>query len=292
MIRGSIVALVTPFNASGAVDYEALKRLVEFHVSEGTHGIVAVGTTGESATLSHSEDRDVIRATVDFVAGRIPVIAGAGSNATAEACQLTEAATLAGADAILSVAPYYNKPPQTGLLAHFRAVANSTDLPVILYNVPGRTVTDISDDTTLELAEVSNIAGIKDATGDLDRAKYLLEHRPEGFAVYSGDDPTAMELCLMGGDGDISVTANVAPRLMASMIEFALAGNLKEAEAKNNQLRGLHSELFVEPNPIPSKWALSEMGIMGSDCRLPLVPLTDAGKNAVREACGLAGIHL
>ena len=292
MIRGSIVALVTPFNASGAVDYEALQRLVEFHVSEGTHGIVAVGTTGESATLSHSEDRDVIRATVDFVAGRIPVIAGAGSNATAEACQLTEAATLAGADAILSVAPYYNKPPQAGLLAHFRAVANSTDLPVILYNVPGRTVTDISDDTTLELAEVSNIAGIKDATGDLDRAKYLLEHRPEGFAVYSGDDPTAMELCLMGGDGDISVTANVAPRLMASMIEFALAGNLKEAEATNNQLRGLHSELFVEPNPIPSKWALSEMGIMGSDCRLPLVPLTDAGKNAVREACGLAGIHL
>ena len=292
MIRGSIVALVTPFNASGEVDYEALQRLVEFHVSEGTHDIVAVGTTGESATLSHSEDRDVIRATVDFVAGRIPVIAGAGSNATAEACQLTEAATLAGADAILSVAPYYNKPPQTGLLAHFRAVAKSTDLPVILYNVPGRTVTDISDDTTLELAEVSNIAGIKDATGDLDRAKYLLEHRPEGFAVYSGDDPTAMELCLMGGDGDISVTANVAPRLMASMIEFALAGNLREAEAKNNQLRGLHSELFVEPNPIPSKWALSEMGIMGSDCRLPLVPLTDAGKNAVREACGLAGIHL
>ena len=292
MIRGSIVALVTPFNASGAVDYEALKRLVEFHVSEGTHGIVAVGTTGESATLSHSEDRDVIRATVDFVAGRIPVIAGAGSNATAEACQLTEAATLAGADAILSVAPYYNKPPQAGLLAHFRAVAKSTDLPVILYNVPGRTVTDIFDDTTLELAEVSNISGIKDATGDLDRAKHLLEHRPEGFAVYSGDDPTAMELCLMGGDGDISVTANVAPRLMASMIEFALAGNFREAEATNNLLRGLHSELFVEPNPIPSKWALSEMGIMGSDCRLPLVPLTDAGKNAVREACGLAGIHL
>ena len=292
MIRGSIVALVTPFNASGAVDYEALKRLVEFQVSEGTHGIVAVGTTGESATLSHSEDRDVIRATVDFVAGRIPVIAGAGSNATAEACQLTEGATLAGADAILSVAPYYNKPPQAGLLAHFRAVAKSTDLPVILYNVPGRTVTDISDDTTLELAEVSNIAGIKDATGDLDRAKYLLEHRPKDFAVYSGDDPTAMELCLMGGDGDISVTANVAPRLMASMIEFALAGNFREAEATNDQLRGLHQELFVEPNPIPSKWALSEMGIMGSDCRLPLVPLTDAGKNAVRGACGMAGIHL
>ena len=292
MIRGSIVALVTPFNAWGAVDYEALKRLVEFHVSEGTHAIVTVGTTGESATLSHSEDREVIKATVDFVAGRIPVIAGAGSNATAEACQLTEAATLAGANAILSVAPHYNKPPQAGLLDHFLAVANSTNLPVILYNVPGRTVTDISDDTTLELAEVSNIAGIKDATGDLDRAKYILEHRPEGFALYSGDDPTAMELCLMGGDGDISVTANVAPRQMASMIEFALAGKFREAEALNNQLRGLHSELFIEPNPIPSKWALSEMGIMSSDCRLPLVALTDAGKNAVREACVMAGIHL
>lgn len=292
MIRGSIVALVTPFNISGAIDYEALERLVEFHVSEGTHAIVAVGTTGESATLSHSEDRDVINATVDFVAGRIPVIAGAGSNATAEACQLTESATLAGADAILSVAPYYNKPPQAGLLAHFRAVAESTDLPIILYNVPGRTVTDIADDTTLELAEVSNIAGIKDATGDLDRAKYILEHRPDGFAVYSGDDPTAMELCLLGGDGDISVTANVAPRLMASMIEFALAGKVEEAEAANNQLRGLHSELFIEPNPIPSKWALSEMGIIRSDCRLPLVPLTDPGRAAVREACGMAGIHL
>ncbi len=292
MIRGSIVALVTPFNTSGAVDYEALERLVEFHVSEGTHAIVAVGTTGESATLSHSEDRDVIKATVDFVAGRIPVIAGAGSNATAEACQLTEAATLAGADAILSVAPYYNKPPQAGLLAHFRAVAESTDLPIILYNVPGRTVTDIADDTTLELAEVSNIAGIKDATGDLDRAKYILEHRPDGFAVYSGDDPTAMELCLLGGDGDISVTANVAPRLMASMIEFALAGKVEEAEAANNRLRGLHSELFIEPNPIPSKWALSEMGIIRSACRLPLVPLTDPGRTAVREACGMAGIHL
>lgn len=292
MIRGSIVALVTPFTTSGTVDYKALRLLVEFHVSEGTNAIVAVGTTGESATLSHSEDEDVIKATVDFVAGRIPVIAGAGSNATAEACQLTEAATRAGADAILSVAPYYNKPPQAGLLAHFRAVAKSTNLPVIIYNVPGRTVTDIADDTTLELAEVSNIAGIKDATGDLDRAKYILEHRPDNFAVYSGDDPTAMELCLMGGDGDISVTANVAPRLMSSMIGYALVGNFSEAEAANNQLRGLHSELFVEPNPIPTKWALSEMGIIRSDCRLPLVPITEEGKIAVREACRTAGIYL
>jgi 4-hydroxy-tetrahydrodipicolinate synthase len=292
MIRGSIVALVTPFNASGAVDYDALKRLVEFHVSAGTHGIVAVGTTGESATLTHTEDHEVIRATVDYSAGRIPVIAGAGSNSTAEACQLTEAATQAGADAILSVAPYYNKPPQTGLLAHFRAVAESTDLPVILYNVPGRTVTDIADDTTLELAEVSNIVGIKDATGNLERAQYLLKQRPKGFAVYSGDDPTAMELCLLGGDGDISVTANVAPQLMAQMIEYAMAGKRAEAQALNEKLLGLHSTLFMEPNPIPSKWALSEMGLMRADCRLPLVPLTDKGQHAVRQACEQAGISL
>jgi len=266
--------------------------LVEFHVSAGTHGIVAVGTTGESATLTHTEDHEVIRATVDYSAGRIPVIAGAGSNSTAEACQLTEAATQAGADAILSVAPYYNKPPQTGLLAHFRAVAQSTDLPVILYNVPGRTVTDIADDTTLELAEVSNIVGIKDATGNLERAKYLLKQRPNGFAVYSGDDPTAMELCLLGGDGDISVTANVAPQLMAQMIEFAMAGKRAEAQALNEKLLGLHSKLFLEPNPIPSKWALSAMGLMRADCRLPLVPLTDEGQHAVRQACEQAGISL
>lgn len=292
MIRGSIVALVTPFNVSGGVDYGALEKLIEFHVTEGTHAIVAVGTTGESATLSHSEDNEVIRATVEYVDGRIPVIAGAGSNSTAEACQLTEAATRAGADAILSVAPYYNKPPQNGLLAHFKAVADSTDLPIILYNVPSRTVTDIADETTLELAQVANIAGIKDATGDLERAKYVLKNRPDGFAVYSGDDPTAMELCLLGGDGDISVTANVAPRLMAMMVEKAMAGNRAEAEALNDQLLDLHSKLFVEPNPIPSKWALSEMGLMRADCRLPLVPLTDEGKVAVREACQRAGIGL
>jgi 4-hydroxy-tetrahydrodipicolinate synthase len=292
MIRGSIVALVTPFNASGAVDYDALKRLVDFHVSEGTHAIVAVGTTGESATLTHTEDSEVIKATVEYADGRIPVIAGAGSNSTAEACQLTKAATEAGAHAILSVAPYYNKPPQSGLLAHFRAVASSTDLPIILYNVPGRTVTDIADDTTLELAEVSNIVGIKDATGDLDRAQYVLKHRPDGFAVYSGDDPTAMELCLLGGDGDISVTANVAPRLMSQMIEAAMDGRREVAEALNDQLLGLHSDLFIEPNPIASKWALSEMGFMRADCRLPLVPLTADGQSAVRAACQKAGISL
>ena len=292
MIRGSIVALVTPFNESGGVDFDALKRLVDYHITEGTHAIVAVGTTGESATLTHQEDAAVIRAAVEYSAGRIPVIAGAGSNSTSEACQLTEAATKAGANLILSVAPYYNKPPQAGLLAHFRAVADSTDLPIILYNVPGRTVTDIADDTTLELAEVTNIAGIKDATGDLARAQYLLENRPEGFAIYSGDDPTAMELCLLGGDGDISVTANVAPRLMAKMIEAALENRREDAEKMNQKLIGLHSNLFIEPNPMPTKWALAKMGFMRAECRLPLVGLTEKGAIAVADACAQAGIQL
>ena len=292
MIRGSIVALVTPFSISGAVDYEALKRLVEFHISEGTNAIVVVGTTGESATLSHSEDFEVIKTAVECVRGRIPVIAGAGSNSTAEACLLTEAATRAGADAILSVAPYYNKPPQSGLLAHFEAVAASTNLPVILYNVPGRTVTDIADDTTLKLSEVSNIIGIKDATGDLDRAQYLLANRPTGFAVYSGDDPTAMELCLLGGDGDISVTANVAPRLMSQMMQHALAGERDKAAFLNQQLIGLHNNLFIESNPIPTKWVLAKMGLMRSDCRLPLVPLAESAESTVRDACASAGIDL
>lgn len=292
MIQGSIVALVTPFLESGDVDFDALQRLVDFHVDAGTHGIVSVGTTGESATLSHDEDAQVIAATVEYAAGRIPVIAGAGSNATAEACQLTEAATRAGADAILSVAPYYNKPPQRGLIAHFKAVAAATDLPVILYNVPGRTVTDIADETTLELAETANIVGIKDATGDLKRAQFLLANRPDGFRVYSGDDPTAMELCLFGGDGDISVTANVAPRLMSQMIEAAIAGDRAGAQVLNQQLLGLHAALFAEPNPIPSKWALAQMGLMRPDCRLPLVDLTESGMAQVRDACLQAGIAL
>jgi 4-hydroxy-tetrahydrodipicolinate synthase len=266
--------------------------LVDYHITEGTHAIVAVGTTGEAATLTHQEDAAVIRAAVEYSAGRIPVIAGAGSNSTSEACQLTEAATKAGANLILSVAPYYNKPPQAGLLAHFRAVADSTDLPIILYNVPGRTVTDIADDTTLELAEVTNIAGIKDATGDLARAQYLLENRPEGFAIYSGDDPTAMELCLLGGDGDISVTANVAPRLMAKMIEAALENRREDAEKMNQKLIGLHSNLFIEPNPMPTKWALAKMGFMRAECRLPLVALTEKGAIAVADACAQAGIQL
>lgn len=292
MIRGSIVALVTPFTDTHAVDFQGLERLVEFHVAEGTNGIVAVGTTGESATLTHTEDADVIRAVVEFSAGRLPVIAGAGSNSTFEACDLTMAAEKAGADAVLSVVPYYNKPPQAGLIAHFKAIAESTDLPLILYNVPGRTVTDIADDTTLLLAETPNIVGIKDATGDLARAKYLLDHRPDEFAVYSGDDPTAMELCLMGGDGDISVTANIAPALMAQMIEAAMSSDRQRAIKLNDQLDALHRNLFLEPNPIPSKWALAQMGFIRSDCRLPLVPLTHKAMASVSDACLKAGIIL
>lgn len=292
MIRGSIVAMVTPFEADGSVDYAALKRLVDFHVESGTHAIVAVGTTGESATLTHAEDGAVIRATVDYAAGRIPVIAGAGSNSTAEACRLTEAAEDAGANAVLSVAPYYNKPPQAGLLAHFRAIAGSTGLPVILYNVPGRTVTDIHNDTTLELANEPNIVGIKDATGDLARGLDLLARRPSGFMVYSGDDGTAAELVLAGGDGDISVTANVAPKLMAQLMTACLSGDRAEATAIDAQLRGLHSVLFAEPNPIPAKWILAQLGLMRADCRLPLVPVSEALQPALRAACKDAGIFL
>lgn len=291
MIRGSIVALVTPFDASGAVDYAGLARLVEFHIAEGTDAIVAVGTTGESATLSHEEDQAVIAHVVTCVNGRIPVIAGAGSNSTREACRLTEQATRAGADAVLSVAPYYNKPPQAGLVRHFTEIAKTTDLPVILYNVPGRTVTDIHTETALELAEVDNIVGIKEATGDLDRARDLIARRPAGFAVYSGDDPTAMALCLIGGDGDISVTANVAPRLMAQMIRCALDGDEAGARAINDKLLGLHSALFCEPNPIPSKWALAQMGLIGAELRLPLVPLTESGQLQVKAACVQAEVH-
>ena len=292
MIRGSIVALVTPFHADGAVDFAALKRLVDFHVNAGTHAIVAVGTTGESATLSHAEDGAVIRATVEFADGRIPVIAGAGSNSTAEACRLTEAAEDAGAQGILSVAPYYNKPPQAGLLAHFRAIAASTALPVILYNVPGRTVTDIHNDTTLELAGEPNIVGIKDATGDLHRGRDLITRRPDGFMVYSGDDGTAAALVLSGADADISVTANVAPAQMAQLMNACLAGNRVAAEQIDQSLRGLHSVLFQEPNPIPAKWVLSELGLMRPDCRLPLVPVSEALKPLLRQACVDAGVRL
>lgn len=293
MLQGSMVALVTPFDDAGQVDYAALERLVEFHIEAGTHAIVAVGTTGESATLTHKEHNDVIARVVKTVDGRVPVIAGTGSNSTAEAIESTLEAEKAGADFSLSVVPYYNKPCQRGLYAHFKALAENTTLPILLYNVPGRTGADMADDTTLALArDFENIVGIKDATGDLSRGQYLLDNRPEDFLVISGDDATALELTLMGGQGDISVTANVAPAAMAEAFELALAGQADEARAIYQRLMGLHTDLFVESSPSPSKYCLAKMGMLGENLRLPLVPTAPEHHAKLDAAMRQAGIEL
>ena len=293
MLQGSMVALVTPFDDAGQVDYAALERLVEFHIEAGTHAIVAVGTTGESATLTHKEHNDVIARVVKTVDGRVPVIAGTGSNSTAEAIESTLEAEKAGADFSLSVVPYYNKPCQRGLYAHFKALAENTTLPILLYNVPGRTGADMADDTTLALArDFENIVGIKDATGDLSRGQYLLDNRPEDFLVISGDDATALELTLMGGQGDISVTANVAPAAMAEAFELALAGQAEEARAIYQRLMGLHTGLFVESSPSPSKYCLAKMGMLGENLRLPLVPTAPEHHAKLDAAMRQAGIEL
>ena len=293
MLQGSMVALVTPFDDAGQVDYAALERLVEFHIEAGTHAIVAVGTTGESATLTHKEHNDVISRVVKTVDGRVPVIAGTGSNSTAEAIESTLEAEKAGADFSLSVVPYYNKPCQRGLYAHFKALAENTTLPILLYNVPGRTGADMADDTTLALArDFENIVGIKDATGDLSRGQYLLDNRPEDFLVISGDDATALELTLMGGQGDISVTANVAPAAMAEAFELALAGQAEEAREIYQRLMGLHTDLFVESSPSPSKYCLAKMGMLGENLRLPLVPTAPEHHAKLDAAMRQAGIEL
>ena len=293
MLQGSMVALVTPFDDAGQVDYAALERLVEFHIEAGTHAIVAVGTTGESATLTHKEHNDVIARVVKTVDGRVPVIAGTGSNSTAEAIESTLEAEKAGADFSLSVVPYYNKPCQRGLYAHFKALAENTTLPILLYNVPGRTGADMADDTTLALArDFENIVGIKDATGDLSRGQYLLDNRPEDFLVISGDDATALELTLMGGQGDISVTANVAPAAMAEAFELALAGQAEEARAIYQRLMDLHTDLFVESSPSPSKYCLAKMGMLGENLRLPLVPTAPEHHAKLDAAMRQAGIEL
>lgn len=284
MLTGSLVALVTPMHDDGQVDFESLKRLVDFHIDNGTDGIVAVGTTGESATLSVDEHIKVVEAVVKHAAKRVKVVAGTGGNSTAEAIELAENARQVGVDMTLSVVPYYNKPTQEGMYRHFRAIAESVDIPVILYNVPGRTVADMSNDTTLRLAEIPNIVGIKDATGDIGRACDLVLRAPQGFALYSGDDPTGMAFMLCGGHGVISVTANVAPRLMSELCQAALAGDTARARAINDKLQGLHKHLFIEPNPIPAKWALQQMGRIPDGLRLPLTPLTDAATTAVRAA--------
>ena len=284
MLTGSLVALVTPMHDDGQVDFESLKRLVDFHIDNGTDGIVAVGTTGESATLSVDEHIKVVEAVVKHAAKRVKVVAGTGGNSTAEAIELAENARQVGVDMTLSVVPYYNKPTQEGMYRHFRAIAEAVDIPVILYNVPGRTVADMSNDTTLRLAEIPNIVGIKDATGDIGRACDLVLRAPKNFALYSGDDPTGMAFMLCGGHGVISVTSNVAPKLMSELCQAALAGDTARARAINDKLQGLHKQLFVEPNPIPAKWALQQMGWISGGLRLPLTPMTDAAAPAVRAA--------
>ncbi|WP_445233243.1 4-hydroxy-tetrahydrodipicolinate synthase [Duganella rhizosphaerae] len=290
MIKGSIVAIVTPMNADGSLDFEGLNQLIDWHIAEGTDSIVIAGTTGESATVSVDEHCALIKATVAHAKGRIPIIAGAGANSTAEAIKLTRYAKEAGADATLQVVPYYNRPTQEGMYQHFKAIAEAVDLPVILYNVPGRTVADMSNETILRLAQIPNIVGVKDATGNIGRGYDLLRLAPKSFAVYSGDDPTAMALMLAGGAGNISVTANVAPRDMADMCEAAIAGNIAKAVELNNKMFPLHQKLFIEPNPVPVKWALAEMGKMPAGIRLPLVPLAAECHEAVRAALREAGV--
>lgn len=284
MITGSIVAMVTPMHPDGEVDWASLEQLIEFHVDNGTAAIGAVGTTGEASTLDMKEHEEVIRFAVDKCAGRIPVVAGTGGNSTREAMHLTRAAKSAGADAALLVTPYYNKPTQEGLYQHYCYIAENVDIPQILYNVPGRTACDMLPETALRLAEVDNIIGIKEATGDLERAQFLIENAPQDFAIYSGDDATAMELMLMGGHGDISVTANVSPKAMASMCAAAIAGDRELATRLNDLLMPLHTNLFVEANPIPVKWALTVMGLIPSGIRLPLTPLSAPMHDIVRKA--------
>jgi len=290
MIRGSIVAIVTPMQVDGSIDYPSLEALVDWHIAEGTGAIVAVGTTGESATLDMDEHTAVIRRVIETARGRVPVIAGTGANSTREAIELTAASRAAGADACLLVTPYYNKPPQEGLYRHYRAVAEAVDVPIILYNVPGRTGCDMLPQTVARLASIPNIIGIKEAKGDLDRIGEHLALRPEGFTVYSGDDGTACESMLMGGDGDVSVTANVAPKLMHQMCAAALAGDRARAIELDTLLVGLHKNLFVQPNPIPVKWALQAMNRIPEGIRLPLVPLDPNYYGAVREALHAAGV--
>ena len=292
MITGSIVAMVTPMVPETlAVDWDALNKLIDWHVDCGTDALVAVGTTGESATLNVDEHLDVVRVCVERAAGRIPVIAGTGANSTSEAIELTAKAKACGVDACLLVVPYYNKPTQEGLYLHFRAIAEAVDIPQILYNVPGRTACDMLAETVSRLAVLDNIVGIKEATGDLARAKDVIENTPDDFAVYSGDDATALELILLGGKGNISVTANIAPQQMHDLCSAALKGDAERARSINSTLEILHERLFVESNPIPVKWAVAELGLMAQDTiRLPLTPLSQVLRSELKEAMNAAGL--
>ncbi|MCT6881867.1 MAG: 4-hydroxy-tetrahydrodipicolinate synthase [Snodgrassella alvi] len=290
MLTGSLVAIVTPMHADGSIDYDQYKQLIDWHIESGTDAIVAVGTTGESATLSVDEHLNVIKTAVEHVAGRIKVIAGTGANNTHEAIYLAREAQQAGADMTLSVVPYYNKPNQEGIYRHFKTIAEATSIPMILYNVPGRTVADMQPDTALRLAQIENIVGIKEATGNIGRACYLFKHVPENFAVYSGDDPTAMAFLLCGGHGVISVTANVAPKMFADMCHAALRGDIAGARSLNDKLQRLHGDLFCEPSPAPTKWALSQIGKINPVCRLPITGLTEVGQTIVTAAMREAGL--
>ncbi len=290
MIKGSIVAIVTPMHADGSLDIPGMRKLIDWHIAEGTDGIVVVGTTGESATVSVEEHCELIRVSVEHAKGRIPIIAGTGGNSTTEAIKLTECAKEVGADAALMVVPYYNRPTQEGMYRHFKTIAEAVDLPIILYNVPGRTVADMSNETVLRLSAIPNIVGIKDATGNIGRGTELLKMVPKSFAVYSGDDPTAMALMFCGGAGNISVTANVAPRAMHELCVAAMAGDVAKAVEINNRVLPLHQKLFVEPNPVPVKWAMAELGLIPSGMRLPLAPLGDEFHETVRASLRDAGV--
>ena len=289
-IVGSIVALVTPMTDDGRIDYDALRRLIDWHVAEGTDCIGVVGTTGESPTVTVEEHCEIIRVSVEHARGRVPIMAGTGANSTAEAIELSRFAKEVGADCSLSVVPYYNKPSQEGIYRHFKAIAEAVDLPMVLYNVPGRTVADMQPETALRLAELPGIIGIKEASGDIERAAWLIKRAPNGFSIYSGDDGTAVALMLLGGHGNVSVTANVAPRLMHELCAAALRGDARAASEIHLRLLPVHKSLFCEPSPAPTKWALWRLGRCGAEMRLPIVPLTAAGKGTVEQSLRDSGL--
>ncbi len=289
-IIGSIVALITPMHEDGSVDYDALRRLIDWHIAEGTDCIGVVGTTGESPTVSVEEHCEIIRVAVEHAKGRVPIMAGAGGNSTREAIELSRYAKKVGADCTLSVVPYYNKPSQQGIFQHFKSIAEAVDIPMVLYNVPGRTVADMQPDTALRLAQVPGIVGIKEASGEIDRAAWLIKHAPTGFSIYSGDDGSAVALMLLGGHGNVSVTANVAPRAMHELCIAAIEGRVREAASIHLKLLSLHKNLFIEPSPAPTKWAMARLGLCGDALRLPITPLTPAGQAAVEQALRDAGL--
>ena len=289
-IVGSIVALVTPMHEDGSIDYAALRSLIDWHIAEGTDCIGVVGTTGESPTVTMEENREIIRVAVEHAKGRVPIMAGTGANSTAEAIELSRYAKEVGADCTLSVVPYYNKPSQEGIYQHYKAIAEAVDIPMMLYNVPGRTVADMLPETSLRCAQLPGVIGVKEATGNIERAAFLIKHAPQGFSIYSGDDGSSIALMLLGGHGHVSVTTSVAPRAMHELCKAALAGNVREATRIHMQLLGLHKQLFCEPSPAPAKWALSQLGRCKPHMRLPITPLTDAGQANVKKAMQEAGL--